>query len=128
MYRFVDHTAELELEIEAGSAEGVLEEALRAFGELVGEAHGERTEHAVSLEAADEPALLAAWLEELVFLAETEGFVAESADVDVVGTRAEGVLRGRQGEPRPLVKAVTLHRLRLRRRNGVWEGRAVLDV
>jgi SHS2 domain-containing protein len=128
MYRFVDHTAELELEIEASSAEAVLVEALRAFADLAGEMGGEDDERTVSVDAPDEPALLAAWLDELVFLAETEGFVASEADVRVSGTRAEARLRGRHGDPRPLVKAVTLHRLRLRRRNGIWEGRVVLDV
>ncbi len=129
MYRFVEHTAELEVELEADSAEGVLEEALRAFGELAGPpARGELVERRVDLEATDLPALLAAWLNELVFLAETEGLVPESADISIAGTRATGVVHGRHGEPRPLVKAVTLHRLRFGRRGGAWRGRVVLDV
>jgi protein archease len=128
MYRFVEHTAELELELEADSAEEVLEEALRAFAELVGPTEGEPLERAVAVEASDPPLLLAAWLDELVFLAETEGFVPEDADLEVRGSRATGSVRGRRGEPRHLVKAVTLHRLRFRRRDGVWEGRVVLDV
>ncbi len=128
MYRFVEHTAELEVELEADSAEGVLQEALRAFGELAGPARGEPVEWPVDLEATDPPALLAAWLDELVFLAETEGLVPESADVSVSRTRVTGVVHGRRGEPRPLVKAVTLHRLRFGRRDGAWRGRVVLDV
>ena len=128
MYRFVDHTAELELELEADSAEGVLEDALRAFAELAGEAGGEALEQRVVVEAGDLPALLAAWLEELVFLSETEGFVPEAADLSLTGLELSALLRGHRGEPRPLVKAVTLHRLRFRPENGVWCGRVVLDV
>ena len=128
MYRFVDHTAELELELEAESAEGALEEALRAFAELAGPAEGEEIEHRVVVDASDFPTLLAGWLEELVFLAETESFVPERADLALDGLRLSAVVRGRRGEPRPLVKAVTLHRLRLRPENGIWRGRAVLDV
>ncbi len=128
MYRFVEHTAELEVEFEADSAEGVLEEALRAFGELAGPAHGKPVEWPVDLEATDLPALLAVWLDELVFLAETEGLVPESADVSVSGMHVTGVVHGRRGRPRPLVKAVTLHRLRFGRRDGAWRGRVVLDV
>ena len=128
MYRFVDHTAELEVEIEAESPEGVLEEALRAFVELAGKGEGEPVERRVAVTAADEPTLLAAWLEELVFLAETEGLVPDSADLSLSGLELSAVLRGRLGEPRPLVKAVTLHRLRFRRENAVWRGRVVLDV
>jgi SHS2 domain-containing protein len=127
-YRFADHTAELELELEADSAEGVLEDALRAFAELVGTGDGEPVERRVVVEAGDRPALLAAWLDELVYLAETEGLVPESAELSLRGLRVNAIVRGRQGEARPLVKAVTLHRLRFRAEGGVWRGRVVLDV
>jgi len=128
MYRFVEHTAELEVELEADSPEGVLQEALRAFAELTGPGEGDVVEHRVDVSAPDLPALLAAWLDELVFLADTERVVPESADVSVTGPRVAGVVRARRGEPRPLVKAVTLHRLRFRPEDGVWRGRVVLDV
>jgi SHS2 domain-containing protein len=132
MYRFVDHTAELELELEADSAEGVLEEALRAFAELVEDEDapraGEAVERDVDVAAADLPGLLAAWLDELLFLADAEQLVPESADVSITESRAKGVVRARRSEPRPLVKAITLHRLRFRAENGVWRARVVLDV
>jgi SHS2 domain-containing protein len=128
MYRFVEHTAELELELEASSPEGVLAEALRAFAELAGAGDGETVERRVEVTAPDLPALLAAWLDELVFVAETESLVPDAAEITIEDGRVTGVLRGRRGEPRPLVKAVTLHRLRFRRENGVWRGRVVLDV
>jgi len=134
--RFVEHTAELELELESDSAEGALEEALLAFAELVGQGErdsgdgepGEPTEHRIDLEGRDLPSVLASWLEELVFLSETEGLVPEDADLVLDGLRLSGVVRGRRGNPRPIVKAVTLHRLRFGPRDGVWRGRVVLDV
>ena len=128
MYCFVEHTAELEIELEADSPEGVLEEARRAFAELVGTGTGGVVERDVSIDVADLPALLAAWLDELVFLADTEGVVAESAQLSLEGVRLTGVIRGRRGEPRPLVKGVTFHRLRFQRSDGTWRGRVVLDV
>jgi SHS2 domain-containing protein len=128
VYRFVEHTAELEVELEADSPEGVLEEARRAFAELAGTGDGELLERRVSLQTADLSALLAAWLEELVFLADAEGLVAEAADLVLEDTTLTGVVRGRHGLPRPLVKAVTLHRLRFRQEGASWHGRAVLDV
>jgi SHS2 domain-containing protein len=67
-------------------------------------------------------------LDELLYLAETEGLVPESADLALSGFELSGLVRGRRGEPRPLVKAVTLHRLRFRAENGIWRGRVVLDV
>jgi SHS2 domain-containing protein len=128
MHRFVDHTSELELELEAGSAEGVLQEALVAFAELAGDGEGDVVERELELEADDLPALLARWLDELLYLAESEGLLAESAELALRGSRLAARVRLRHGEPRPLVKAVTLHRLRFRPENGVWRGRVVLDV
>src|SRR5207237_5037794 len=77
MYRWVDHTAEVELEIEAGSEEEVFDEALRALAELLGVGDPGVSRRALAVSAPDRAALLAAWLEELVFLAESDGFVAQ---------------------------------------------------
>ena len=98
--------------------------------ELVGpEEHtGELVERRVELTATDEAALLATWLDELLFLADTEGLVPESAELVVSGPALTGVVRARLSEPRPLVKAVTLHRLAFWPENGLWKGRVVLDV
>jgi SHS2 domain-containing protein len=128
MYRFVEHTAELEVALEAASPEDVLLDAMRAFAELIGPVDGPELERPVEIEANDLPALLARWLDEFVFLSETEGLVPESAVISLDGTRLSATVRGATGEPRPLVKGVTLHGLEFRQRDGAWRGRVVLDV
>jgi SHS2 domain-containing protein len=130
VFRWVEHTGELELEIEAASAEEAFAEALAALAELMGEgAGGPPQRRRVAVEAADRPALLAAWLEELVFLAETERLVPERAEeLALAGTALQAVVVGRTGDPPHLVKAVTYHRLELAESDGGWHGRAVLDV
>jgi SHS2 domain-containing protein len=127
-YRWVDHTAELELHVEAPTPELVLQHALRAFAELAGPASGPPQAHEVELEAPDLAALLARWLEELVFLAETEGLVPEEADIVLCNTSLRAAVRGRTGAPRPLVKAVTYHGLAFAHEGGSWRARVVLDV
>jgi SHS2 domain-containing protein len=128
-YRWVDHTAELELELEAGTAEAIFEEAASAFGELVGRGGGEPAARRVELIATDRATLLADWLEELVFLADVDGFVPERVrelvlrDASLAAT-VEGVL----GSPAPLVKAVTYHGLELKEERDGWRARVVLDV
>lgn len=74
----MDHTAELELEVQAPTEQAVFVEATAALGELLAEDPDDARDapparREVSAQASDRPALLAAWLEELVFLAETEG-------------------------------------------------------
>jgi SHS2 domain-containing protein len=128
-YEWIEHTAEVELAVEAETPSGVFEEALRALAELAGAASGEPITRAVALEAADLPALLVAWLEEILYLEETESCVFDEADVTVSGAASLAAkLRGRRGEPRPLVKAVTYHGLTIAERDGQWIARVVLDV
>lgn len=128
-YRWVDHTAEVELEIEAASEREVLEEAMRALAELLGiEGSGDPV-RTVSVGAADRPALLAAWIGELAFLAESEGFVATNVvDLELQAGGLNATVAGVLDEPPPLVKAVTYHRLTFEPAGGRYVARVVLDV
>jgi SHS2 domain-containing protein len=131
MYRWVDHTGELELEIGAESEEGTLREAVAALRELLSEDAelGEPLVLDVSLSAPDRPGLLADWLTELVFLAETEGFVPQDVrSLELEGNRVTAQVEGHRGDPRHLVKAVTLHRLAFEPVDGGWRATVVLDV
>jgi len=129
MHRFVPHTGEVEVEIEAGSPAGVFAEAVLALAELIGDEEGEPGMRRIAADAADRATLLAAWLEELVFLAETEGFVAQDVvELDVRERSLRGAVAGRSSTPRQLVKAVTYHDLAFEEREGSWFARLVLDV
>jgi SHS2 domain-containing protein len=130
-HRWIDHTAEVELRIEAGSPEAVLREALAAVAELLGEPNRRRetVSERIALTAVDRPALLAAWVEELAFLAETRGLVCERVEALEAGEdslRAKVELR--PGEAAHLVKGVTYHGLRFEREGERWVAAAVLDV
>lgn len=128
-YRWVDHTAEVELHVEAPSAEQVFVEAAAALGELLAGDGGEPAQREVDLEARDLPTLLADWLEELVELADVDGFVPQRVpSLTLEGVRVRATVEGLRGEPRPLVKAVTYHGLRLEQDGDVWRARLVLDV
>ena len=127
-YRWIEHTAELGLEVEAPSAALVFVEAMRALAELLDGGPGERHRRKFRLERADLPALLVAWLEELLFLADTAGFVPEDAELVLRGTELHAIVHGRLTEPRPLVKAVTYHGLELESADDGWRAKVVLDV
>ena len=128
MYRWVEHTAELELAIEAGSESEVFADALAGYAELVGPADGPHASHEVEAEAPDRAALLAAWLEELVFLAETEAFVPERAEIALRPGGLHARVSGRRGDPPHIVKAVTYHDLEFSPAGTGWRARVVLDV
>lgn len=140
MYRWGEHTGELELEIEADSERGVFEEGFAAIRELLdgarvpgppargGGARPALAPRRVSLHARDRAALLADWLGELAFLAE-EGLIPERlASLELRGAGLEAVVEGHGGERRHLVKAATYHRLSLTRWGSSWRACVVLDV
>jgi|SRR5215213_6291007 len=135
VYRWVDHTAELELAIEAASAEAVIAEAAAALRELLvggdardgsGEPAGARV---VEVAAGDRAALLAAFVEELVFLAESEALVPTAVRaVELGATRLRAEVELERGDPPHLVKAVTYHRLAFEPAGDGYRATAVLDV
>jgi len=126
-YTWIEHTAELELELRAPDERGVFRAAVAAFAELLGDGSGEPLCHAISLAADDRGAQLVEFLEELVFLADTEGFVPERvAHIDLMTKHA--VVKGHVGSPPPLVKAVTYHGLAFAQGADGWLARIVLDV
>ena len=129
MYRWVEHTAELELEIAASSEAAVFAEALEALAELVDGKNGSPVTREIELEADDRAMLLVEWLDELVYLSEVERFVPERISaLELREGKLRATVEGHRGKPRHLVKAVTLHRLELGQDDDGWHARVVLDV
>src|SRR5689334_21551045 len=130
MYRWVDHTAEVELEIKTASEREVLEEAVRALAELLGvDGTPDDTWRSDDVDTRERPDLLATWIEELAFLAESEGFVATRLnDLDLRDGGLDATVSGVLDEPPPLVKAVTYHRLEFAARGDGYVARVILDV
>jgi len=138
MHTWIEHTAEQELQLEGESAEAVIAEAAEALAGLLGEPEqGPPVRREVTATAPDLPALLAEWLNELVYLAD-KGFLTErvvtlslsvgSGENENHSHQVRATVEGRPGTPRSLVKAVTYHRLQLEQEGVRWWGRVVLDV
>ena len=131
-FRWAEHVGELELRVDAADEAGVFVDALHALGELLAGEDGagsaqERFE--VTAEGAERAVLLAAWLEELNFVAETEGLIPVAVeDVVLEATRIRARVLGHRGRPPHLVKAVTYHRLAFEPHDGRWHAVVVLDV
>jgi len=127
-YTWIDHTAELELELEAEDEAGIFTSAVDAFAELLADdVEGPEVTRELRLDAGERAGLLVELLEEIVYLADTASFVpVRLLDIDIAQRRA--VVGGRTGDPQPLVKGVTYHGLEFRHENGRWRARVVLDV
>lgn len=130
MYRWLEHTGEAALELWARSLEEVFADALAAVAELLADGlAGPTVEREVAAAAPDDAALLADWLSELLFLAETESFVPERIErIEFTDHAVRATVAGHLGRPSPLVKAVTYHGLIVEPSEGGWRARVVLDV
>jgi SHS2 domain-containing protein len=135
-YELVDHTADIGVRLWGPTAEEVFEQAALALFSLVCDPL--RTEDLQSveleLEAESMDLLLAAWLNELLYVFEARALVLTQFDILELGERS---LRASvTGEPLDTsrhimcggVKAATLHELSLERRDDHWEGFVLLDV
>ncbi|WP_217915485.1 archease [Miltoncostaea marina] len=132
MVELVEHTGEMEMRVRSPTLAGVYAEALGGLAaELTEGGGGPRGRRPVALSASGADTLLAELLNEAVFLAETEGFVADGLEVArLEGGRLEGALLGRRDpDARPVVKAATYHGLSLEREPaGGWRAAVLLDV
>jgi SHS2 domain-containing protein len=132
-HSFVEHTSEVELRLHAPTLAGLFVEAGRAVAELMlgdGERAPESVVAEVVVTAPDREALLAAWIDELVFRAETRKAVFTTftiARIDDHELAAE--LRG-IAEPviKTAVKAATFFNLRVAEEAGRFVATVVLDV
>jgi protein archease len=131
-HEIADHVSEVRLRVRASSMSGLLEEAGRAIAELQlrGAEASPASWRTIELSAPDRALLLADWLNELIYLAEAERWVGvhfevDSAEDGQVRARVRGVRLERSAA---LLKAATLHELRVAAIPGGLEGEVVLDV
>ncbi len=130
---FEEHVGEVQLRIEAPTLAELFTEAGRALAELLAgipEPDAPRETADVTVEAPDREALLAEWLNELIFRSETRHCAFTDLRVTRVSDRElQARIAGVPiGNPRTAVKAATLHGLRIEEHPGGCTATVVLDV
>ena len=129
----ISHTADWSLRVWAEDLVGLLTESARgmyALANAEGLDEGPRVRRELSLEAVDAESLLVAFLEELLYLSESEGLIfdkfiglkVESSKLQVM--MEGGALRSIEKE----IKAVTFHNLQIRESERGLEVEIVFDV
>jgi SHS2 domain-containing protein len=139
-HRFLDHTADVGVEITAASLDALFAEAAEALTETITDRAAVRAvlERRFELVARDLETLLVDWLNELVYVFEVDRQLFAGAAVTVSAT-AEGwqlvaVARGEAFDSARhpiavLVKAVTHHGLEVvGQPGGTWSARVIFDI
>lgn len=135
----IDHTADVGVEVEAASLDELFAGAAFALTDVLTDAAAVAPARTVEvvLEAADRELLMVEWLEELVYLYDTEALLVGRAEVEVddgaAGAALRATLRGERLDPdrhtvKVAVKGVTYHGLEVGRRGGRWRARVIFDI
>ena len=138
MYKIIDHTADIGIEVESSSIEELFIRAAEAFFDLmfrVKRPSLPSIEVPIAIEAGSRDELMAKWLAELLYIHETRRLVLTKFWIDAMSeTRMEGVAWGlkfdeTRHEQKLAVKAVTYHQLSVGQDGqGRWKARVIFDI
>ena len=134
-FELLEHTAEVGLRIEGETLEEVFAQAALGLLTIMTEPESvqERLSRTVEATAPDREALLVAWLNELIYLFETQGLLFRRCRIQhLEDTALSAECTGEPFDParhtiRCGVKAATYHLLEVRG-NGRWRARVLLDI
>ncbi len=132
-YRFIDHTADIAFEVWGKDVKELIENATLAFYDAF--VHVEKLDKNrtvdLSIEAEEVDLLLYKWLNELLYLLDTEFFAAREVSVNASEFKVEGILIGSR-VTREIVKvqpkAITMHNYRVEKEEGGYRTVIVVDI
>jgi SHS2 domain-containing protein len=134
-FEFIDHTADVGILVTAPTPEGMFETAALAFTELVTKVDSLnlRLERKFRLHEDDMETLLVTWLQELLYLLDTEDLVFGRFQVKLQESSLEATAWGDVFDPEihPMkteIKAVTYHQLEVEQNDQGWQARVIFDI
>lgn len=139
-YRYLDHGADIGLEVTSDSLEGLFSEAGKALFSLMVDIDEIKAEESLELELSESNLedLIYEWLSELLSLSNLKGQVyGKFSKLNIaesnLGHRLEATARGENIDPGrhelgTEVKAVTYQGLEINETEGGWQCRFVVDV
>ncbi|WAC07475.1 MAG: archease [Thermodesulfobacteriota bacterium] len=134
--RFIDHTADVGVIISGQSLPELFQHAARSFFSVLTEVdqiQGNEA-HKFSLEAPNLEELLVSWLNEFLFLFETQELLFSRFDIKNLNPNGlEATVWGEKYTPekhliKRIIKAVTFHKLAITEKNGQWQTQIIYDL
>jgi SHS2 domain-containing protein len=136
MYKLIDHTADIGIEVTGASeAELFAAAALAVFDLLTDPEKVEgKTEKHLAVEGMDRVDLFINFLREVLYLYNGEGFLLNGVRVASISeTRVVANVCGEPYDPdrhtiKTELKAVTYHQAYVRKDDGIWKAQVIFDV
>ena len=135
-FEYIDHSADLGFIARGPTLEALFVNAAEAlFGVLVSlKTVFLREQRSVEVTATSLDSLLVSWLNELLYLFDTESLLLRKFHIDSMNHRnLQATVRGEFVDPlrhqiKTGIKAVTYHEVYVEKRQGLWEGKIILDL
>lgn len=132
-YREIDHTADWAMQVWAPNLMDLFLDAARGMYALTGAEPAPAAQpvsRRLELQAPDCEALLVTWLQELLYLTESEGLLLAEAQLEALTpTRLQAeVQMCRLGHLHKMIKAVTFHNLSISQTEAGYATTLVFDV
>ena len=135
-FEFVDHTGDLGVRVSGESLPRLFEQAAEALTFILTDPETIRIKKTrkLLLEAKTDEELLITWLNEFVYLFDTEGLLFKAFEVLSIHDHhlealAQGEIYIEGRHPiKTAVKAATYHQLKISHRQGVWTTQVIFDL
>lgn len=135
-FEILDHTADTGFRAWGSTVAELFENSARAMLALSADTSAvvEREHKVIELESEDYEPLLVDWLNEILYLFDSDAFAPANFQVEeITPRRLKARLSGERRDPKRhpwtlIVKAVTYYELRVEQRNGRWEAQVFLDI
>jgi SHS2 domain-containing protein len=135
-FEILDHTADIGLIVYGENLRVLYENAGEAFFHIITDLRKvrRRVEKRIDIKGESLDRLMVDWLSELLYLHDVESLLFKGFKVECAGE--DGLRAIVKGEPfqegvhviKTEVKAVTYHRIEVRRNNGHWRAQIILDL
>jgi SHS2 domain-containing protein len=135
-FEILDHTADIGLIVYGEDLKTLFENAGKAFFHLITDMRKvrQRVERRIEIRGEALERLMVDWLSELLYLHEVENLLFKGFKIESIGE--EGLKAIVKGEPfqegvhviKTGIKAVTYHRIEVRKENDKWRAQVIFDL
>ncbi|MBW1979762.1 MAG: archease [Deltaproteobacteria bacterium] len=134
-FEFFDHTADVGIRVRAATLGGIFELAARAMTEIITEVQliSPRVQRTFNLIEEDLEILLVNWLQQLLYVFDTEGLIFGKFQAEVEEAALRATAWGEQFSAdvhvvKTEIKAVTYHQLEVVQVKDGWQAQVIFDL
>ena len=131
-FEFLAHTSDLKIRAKGRSKNEVIENIVLGISEYISSGNVKKndSERKITIQGKDSKEIVYRFVEEILFLLETENFLAKKAKILLKDDRLIAVLKGEKVEGRnfAMIKAPTYSDMSLKKIGAFWILDIVLDI